>query len=1006
MTGSRMLSSDSHSLGECVSTGIDSLDYILHGGIHIEDGRYPAIIVKGVPGSGKTILCATMASSVFRQGKSVAYFTLEQAASSIEMTIRHFDWAPPKRAYLVNDNYASVPSWSRRKGPLFLISRFPAHILAALTTEGDGLPWKNAGTVGKRRHVARPTDYAPPLAEENASKAPHRFSPDVAIQNHISQRIGSLLANRDQRCGMIIVDSCPDITGGQSEGQLWDQSVPRSLFQRMCEFGTRLGAVVVMVMETSLKLNWQDYVADMVIELGWEQQGQGNIRRYLQVEKARYHAIMDGRHELRIVPNTGLVIRPAPREVLRRVAGEREARPPQEVAIPSCVECEFGGLLDEQVMEGSSTLLYGPDATRKNAIMARFLRCAALPGGGKLLLLVTSVTEQVARQMIERYMDKTVVKGRACSDPMKRLVVRTLGGYYDTPSESVDIVRQVLAEEEISRAAVVDVATVRPDPFSVLPLKDLLSLSGVTSLFVHSTSGFEQSPIREFFDSVIRTAHLSMPETHIPCVGYNVQKLNGAGRSAQDWRELWYIDAQRRLTSKDSFKHCIVGEEGRLEYLRPHVVLFSEYDEFKTLWEEETRAVFGRGGRWSLSANVPEIYSFSTPDTDFIFQSVVGIPAGPEPSRPRVLNIDEQWMRALADGGRLESLDDLLDERSRAQFHPLALRRASLSGGTGKDLYGVPHHLDFGVYAARTDLITPEILSSNHLSLTEPWTWEQWKTIGRAAQAVHRDNQAADLVSRFSGDQAKAIAAFKKAPQLFDVWTKVDESLISFVLEVLWPFLFHADRFNGFAGQVVENAVVQLHRALEEMGSLPLMAEAMPNELEPAILHRHWIVSYWKMLRDHPELDGKLTVVPPPKLPAEPGGQAFQAASISGEWLLAILRGSVDREMGMRAIEVLTSESMGRRIYRRRAGIPPQNILLKEYRELEPLMATYKGSVSRQSIPNYQAIRPMLLDALRSIFGSTGLADNEVRQILQQMCVQINARTSRRDSVDAAATLG
>ena len=97
-------------------------------------------------------------------------------------------------------------------------------------------------------------------------------------------------------------------------------------------------------------------------------------------------------------------------------------------------------------------------------------------------------------------------------------------------------------------------------------------------------------------------------------------------------------------------------------------------------------------------------------------------------------------------------------------------------------------------------------------------------------------------------------------------------------------------------------------------------------------------------------------------------------------------------------MDVLTSESMNRRIYHRGAGIPAHRDLRNRYEDGRRYAEMYQRTVSRQQVPGYHLIRSILIDAIRSIFSKPARDEQEVHIILNQMIEDILGALAASDA--------
>lgn len=957
-----------------LKTGIAGFDDVLCGGLNLSVGRAMSIVIKGPHGAGKTTFGLQFASNFFNSmlfghdgdqlspsgGRSVAFFSLEQRAEDMKTSMSQFDWQPIDFNHvLCQEDFTQFPTITQFptpesvESPMFFIGQFPQTALDAMEQLGG------------------------------------EASPGDATVSSLTEYV-RMVVEQMKDCGLIVIDSISDPF--DDELNKGSYRLNRTLFQELCAIGEEFGATVVILLEKNNGAGWRDFVPDMVVELGWQELPNGDLRRFLQVEKGRFQEILDGRHELRIEPGRGIVVNPILSAVLRRAAGELRKHPRQMRSVPFCVNTDFNRILGAEyggkILEGSSTLLYGPDATRKKAIVTQFLHQGVLDTreeGGHVLFLIAGSTEGVARKTLCQYLDKKLVEDAFfdVASFMSHVVFFPVSGFFETINELAHEIGELIAERNICRIAFDDVAAFLSNPKEVLPIKEYCSLKGVTSLFVETTEPGTESSIREHFDTFMRSRHLILPNGVSSRIGYQVKNVDGSSKSSGRSWELEFNDG--RLFVRDSFREYVEDREGHLHLLPLRLTLFCEYPEMEKFWEKEAHEMF----ETCPNGIDDKLQTFVAGGFERHLESFDIMANRFEMVETRAYNVDEFAFDHLVANNRLEGLDAFagtLEEPGTSKFHPLAWKR----GQVDNKQYGIPHRLDFGIYTVRTDILQQLGLDPNK----SDWTWNEMIEVGERAQSsfLYTEESDQQCKRRMIDSLEEGVYPSGKTRMTmpsFDFFAGADESFLSYVLEVLWPFLFDGDLFRGFDHPDVEKAVFCLRKVLIKMGALPGRNKAGAQDIVPAVFQRHWFVTFWEMQKRFPEHARNLRFIKPPKLQLDKDSEPLNAATISGEWFLALLSGSPNPGRGMWAIRALTSKMANQRFHHERVGLPAveqqfEKAIEAQQREL------YKLSKSRRQIPNYFENRYILLEAFRTIFSHGHTPDeNSIRNVWQQMLKEI-----------------
>ncbi|MFN0050882.1 MAG: ATPase domain-containing protein [Planctomycetales bacterium] len=968
-----------------LSTGILELDRILAGGLLVRDGRFPSVVIAGEPGCGKTTVALTLASETVARGASAIIVNLEERPIDSHYLASQYGLFNSVHNTLFDEDPADWPTdWAAivKDVPIACYSFFP------------DLPKKALSHFGKA------------------------VSEDADVNSLISY-IKDRLDNLKRLCDdygippirMIVVDSLPYLPDG-----VLQYALQRALFKALCDLSTKHQSVIVIVSERSASLDWREFVADIVLEITWKQDAVAGEVRSLKALKTRYQASWEGGHILRMDRNTGLSLFPQASAVVRHARQVRPAGPSYRM-VRFTVDSNFDRLLalDQsfpgeakrdlgvgagathstierdvagRVQSGSMALLYGEDETRKNVVAVRFLQAAfgEVPNG-RAIFVSCGAGEETARDIVQRYW----LRAEGLESDFNRVEVVAGPGAFEAVDEFFGRLLKAIhsSREPVTRVLVDDEAALLRNDYYAVPTVELLRELGITSLFVRTVNSGHDDNSREQFDHVLRSRHLILP-TGESRIGYRVLKFRGAAVSSSRSFEMRLSDPNGLIEIVDTFKFYREGADARLSSIPWHLRLYFPSDDQSDFWGREIRGLFGTV---YAGKDAPRVQQFGRLDTDAVFQAVNDIPQDYPLMGTEVINFDDYWGSALAERKRLVPLTELFSSEEVSQFkrgfYGSVWRDAPRCAGTG-EILGVPHHVDFGIFTVRTDVLVAcginlsEFLDQNGRPATACWdgyvrlAGEVGKRIKEITNAQYRELCG----SRSSGESSGGPPTIR----MFDASSNhIDESFLCFILEVVWPFVENPTMVPGlpvFDSDGVREALIALFYRLGELGSIPIPESTMQGDSGRdsgraaetlTLFQRQWFVSRWAESRRRGFTNKHCAIIEPPRLRV--GEVSRQATALRGSWYLGVVRGSPDLLRAASAIRTLTSEVACRNLQRAEMGLPPLASLLSGEHLVdlptERFDELYGRTKSRSEIPFYNQIRTLLTIQFRDIFSHT-----------------------------------
>ncbi|MCA9186807.1 MAG: hypothetical protein R3E01_15155 [Pirellulaceae bacterium] len=1036
-----------------ITTGIKGLDDVLCGGFFYSPSvenrpEPPLVLVRGPAGSGKTSLAMHLAVRQCVDQHVAMVFTLDQVPIKIAHHIRSFQQLSTVRT-VIDDRWLMRPAtqqWPARSSFL-LISDFPLYRLEAQQLQRAGL----------RKLIS--SIYRPDFFNKFYEHVRTRIT---ALTNHLAEEDAS--GKAQGRIKIAIVDGfISTVDGGP---KLQPQKVQRALIAALGDLFRSHGILPVMLAEDGPAMEWYEYVSDVVIQLSPPQADELIPLRRVQVRKARCQPILPGSHVIRISSGAGVVVYPSPGELMRFRSGiscdfgdDATGMPPRRPgeadrneAVLWCHPCDsapggkYEGFNDffRGVRQGSATLVIGQDQTKKNVTGVSFISrlCPPQPANSEQLsanpnnkLLDDSMADNTvagtaiyvfggtsprkAHDVVRMYSggDNLNVCDVAMARPETEVfpaiiavesqrLHETINEFFRRVSDVVDECRR--RGRPVQRALVCDLAYM-PAPEKVAQLlREFFSRNNISSIFVYTMRDQQTDEFREYFDNVVQSARLTLPGQYQQAIGYQIRKLRGSSPTSSDYWQLSTVPADNTFArfklSQESFADLRLSSDNCLSYFPIKIALYSPDECAKRFWSEQATAEFGiLDGEAFFSDYDPHIAFFTRDQAESLFEGILKLPADPHLESTQVVNCDSYWSEALT--SKLERLDDVFESLGegtlanlRSQIDETALSKTNRE-------FLIPHHVNFGVYTARLDLIAKALLppeSLDQLPQIEPQPTDDDHEIQHRKQAwmsLLNNPQIRPTWSQLQMIATKCPVQTENAPGFTLSSHGGDESLICFFLEVVWTLLFLASenpdhahppnvksgREARFCTDLVINATTKLFVHLRQMRALPIDAgyhtkstpegakKTYESRCDQGVFQRHWLVTYWQAQARVEDAGGDLRPIAHPILELDhPDLATLPTVSICGDWSLGIVKGSPNPQRAAWVIQSLTGPIAQSQLQVNRIG----GSVLKRMADVGPLAElrdVYQQSKPRWSIKNYHRLRVYLAERLRSLLARSSL---------------------------------
>jgi len=349
-----------------VSTQIDGLDFLLDGGLLPPTETGSATLIRGLPGSGKTVLGMNIAAAFAAQGHLAVYLSVEEDTTLLLGRLSFLGYDVRREGI----DFSAVA----RRGDARFVVKSMTNVENTGAADADLLKPSTLILLSTLRGGPTSAGDAVLDAVERLLQRASR-SPD-GDDNRGHHSSGQALNTKLEVC--LVIDSVDALIEHRT----------RAAYDRMFNLSRKPGVFGFYLAQNDSRQrpHIQDYVADTVIALGYRRTADiPFIERIIEIRKCRTQHHLRGEHTCAIRTGEGMVVFPSVQAKLSiwraRVRVDRPAVP-VEWRLDSGFD--LNSVMKGDVVEGSSLLLVGPPATHKFPIGLSFL--ASETEGDSLLI--------------------------------------------------------------------------------------------------------------------------------------------------------------------------------------------------------------------------------------------------------------------------------------------------------------------------------------------------------------------------------------------------------------------------------------------------------------------------------------------------------------------------------------------------------------------------------------------------------------------------------------------
>jgi len=263
----------------------------------------------------------------------------------------------------------------------------------------------------------------------------------------------------------------------------------------------------------------RDYLADLVIRLGYRSRRSHFRERILEIEKCRTQSHIRGEHMFSIQSGKGIAVYISTQSLLsvwrRRVRKERSFEEEHWDLGP---ELNLDPILKGDLVRGSANLLAGPPATHKFPLGLSFLASGLRPDSDTHVLLISLREDEASiLNIVKTYPQLCDLLNGDSSSFNSRLKILYVPPDYYTAERLIHWIREVLREykrkkKKFSRVLFSSLSQLSSSPMFeeehlyVAALIEYFRKEEITSLFI-DTGGERGAEINTIVDTIITTKY-------------------------------------------------------------------------------------------------------------------------------------------------------------------------------------------------------------------------------------------------------------------------------------------------------------------------------------------------------------------------------------------------------------------------------------------------------------------------------------------------------------------
>lgn len=922
-----------------ISTGDEGFNLILdenHRGIRNSLYFPVSVLLKGEPGSGKSTCALQLAQSYVRDYKTICvYYALEESPKTVQNRLQTFFGDKAPKSILAVDWNDSVEKQeefkeiARKQGGI-IFSRFAFREPAQTSNTSMGSPWF-------------------PFEQTMEDLPQQLFAVKKSIPNSHAPY-------------MMVVDSFNALI---SLSETSSSDIPRQSLLSLLQMIRDKGFCSVFIFEKgSGDFEIEEYLVDVVIELGFSEDEKR--QRYVRLLKARDHNCSPATHVMDISVGVGIQVYPNIKTASQALEGPIELIGTNKKFGITGLDDDFKNSQGETGLKpGSSTLLVGEPGTMNLPLGLSFLKNSS--PDDKIMLMALEGEEftinYIGRQILADKFEKAYKK-KDCHVDVR----------YTSSSEfindiSVKIHRKDESDGHIDRLVLADLRMLfkyhQEETDEIIAyLLNLFYIHGITSVFVYTVSDIEEilnSSIADLFENIVVTQFFEVETSEQRYLGAHMSKYNSISVN-RPLRELTYdFDSEptKVKAERGVFRNLVEMQPGKVGFGNLTVRYYDnethELNEFWNYMKSSTTELFPG----EIGAEKLEFKPFSfiptedVPGRDAMLESITMGPTQARHTISEMLMFDEFWAESLIKRERLVPINEIdhefqIDRYLNKEKYP-AMLSPVLKGNL---LYGIPLYGNCSLL----------VYNKGMLRKYQRQLHEKIPKIMRETGDAKGELKWEDIfyiIDIIRDEEPKLVGMY------LDAFS--GECASGFLVELLWGM----DIINEKQRKILpENFLsIPVLRNLERWNEMytdfapkahareKLTVENIPN----FIFSRMWYTRFVSLKAQRPELDLGVTRIPCL------GEGTESAVSLSGNWYIGVLVGSVNEGWAAKLAKWLTSYRANDKIARKSIALPTYHTFWENRLVDREIADIYCNVKQRSLISNYVHIRPALEDACRKV---------------------------------------